>query len=811
MGRSKKKPAATRRVVTGVLLGTIAVLLALSIGARLDAYFSPPLASETEPTRVQHVVGWFGRFLADPILRVTGLWVGLLLPFGFAAIGARLLAGRVLPGTGRRAFLLAATSALLAAAFSALLAAEHSPVRELLAGSIGPVVLDAVRALFGQTGAVVVLAGAALCFLIAAALSDARVVRWMREGLGRAASIAGTGVAHASRALREDLGRTEETAKRSPRATKKAVVASRSGDEEDDEDEDELDEDDEEDDDDEDEDELDDEEEEPFDDEEEEDRDRAAAKAAGGTIPASVPVVVLPSRGEPPARPTGRPTSAMDMLQEIQTDPGVPYEAPPEDFLEADAEDTQTTAHEELLAGAKTLEKALRDFGVKGKVTQVQPGPLITRFEIEPAPGQKVAPIANLSDDLALALKARTIRIVAPIPGKAAVGIEVPNSNRAIVRLGPLFQSPSFRNDTSPLTIALGRTISGDPYCVALDRMPHLLVAGATGAGKSVCINTIITSIVYRAGPERVRFIMIDPKMLELMTYVGLPHLVPPVVTQPKEVAKILKWVVAEMDTRYRQLAHIGVRSIVDYNKRQEEEGAPPLPYLVVIVDELADLMLSTFRTEIEEAIARLAQMARAVGIHLVVATQRPSVDVITGVIKANFPSRIAFQVPSRIDSRTILDSMGAERLLGRGDMLYLGVGMSAPMRIHGSFISTEETTDIVEWLKTRHPQPESSSADGPSGGSELDLYPRERDDDLFEESARIIVAHQQGSVSLLQRRLKVGYARAARLVDMLEEAGIVGAFTGSKAREVLIPSLDELETKLQARRPASIGAKPGP
>jgi S-DNA-T family DNA segregation ATPase FtsK/SpoIIIE len=302
---------------------------------------------------------------------------------------------------------------------------------------------------------------------------------------------------------------------------------------------------------------------------------------------------------------------------------------------------------------------------------------------------------------------------------------------------------------------------------------------------------------------------MIDPKMLELMSYVGLPHVVPPVVTQPKEVSKILKWVVTEMETRYRQLAHAGVRSIVDYNKRQEEESAPPLPYLVVIVDELADLMLSTFRSEIEESIARLAQMARAVGIHLVVATQRPSVDVITGVIKANFPSRIAFQVPTRTDSRTILDSIGAERLLGKGDMLYLGVGMASPVRIHGSFVSTEETTDIVEWLKTRHPQTEAATAASAGGGDELDLYPRERDDELFEESARIIVAHQQGSVSLLQRRLKVGYARAARLVDMLEEAGIVGAFTGSKARDVLIPNLEELEKKLQARRPAPIGAKP--
>jgi S-DNA-T family DNA segregation ATPase FtsK/SpoIIIE len=300
---------------------------------------------------------------------------------------------------------------------------------------------------------------------------------------------------------------------------------------------------------------------------------------------------------------------------------------------------------------------------------------------------------------------------------------------------------------------------------------------------------------------------MIDPKMLELMSYVGLPHLVPPVVAHPKEVAKILKWVVAEMESRYRTLARSGVRSIIDYNRRQEEESASRLPYLVVIVDELADLMLSNLRSEIEESIARLAQMARAVGIHLVVATQRPSVDVITGVIKANFPSRIAFQVPTRTDSRTILDSIGAERLLGKGDMLYLGVGMSAPMRIHGSYVSTEETTDIVEWLKTRHPAAEN--APEPLSEEGIDLYPREREDDLFEESARIIVAHQQGSVSLLQRRLKVGYARAARLVDMLEEAGIVGAFTGSKAREVLIPNLEELEKKLAQNRQASLGGEP--
>jgi S-DNA-T family DNA segregation ATPase FtsK/SpoIIIE len=425
---------------------------------------------------------------------------------------------------------------------------------------------------------------------------------------------------------------------------------------------------------------------------------------------------------------------------------------------------------------------------------------VITRYEIEPAPGQKVAPIASLSDDIALALRSPSVRIVAPIPGKGAVGIEVPNPSPKVVRLGPLLETREYLNDESPLNIALGRSISGEPYCAALDRMPHLLVAGATGAGKSVCINTIITSLIYRAGPEVVRFVMIDPKMLELTTYVGLPHLIPPVVSQPKDAVKILKWAVGEMEARYRTLAHVGVRSIQDYNKRQAREQAPPLPYLVVILDELADLMLSNVRGELEESIARLAQMARAVGIHLVLATQRPSVDVITGVIKANFPSRIAFQVPTRTDSRTILDAIGAERLLGRGDMLYLGVGMSAPVRVHGSYISTEETTDIVEWLTTRNPRPEPSPESASLETGE-DLYPVDREDDLFEEAARILVAHQQGSISLLQRRLKVGYARAARLVDMMEEAGIVGPFTGSKAREIFVPTLEELEKHLSRSR----------
>lgn len=808
MGRSAKRKASgnTRRILSGIVLVTVSLLLTLSLAARVDSHFSAGAAEAR--SRVDEISGWFGRFLAVPVLAALGFWVAALLPYLSGAIGVRLLAGRPLPFTTSRYFVRAAIAALLASAVSALVVSNPA-TKALLAGSVGLPILHAFQALFGKSGAVIVLAASCIATALTFGLSESRLAAFVFSGVSHVARFVGSSLAATWQSLRDDLPQEEapkkKAAKKDSKKAKEAsqdpaidaaarpalLIESKRGTE--DEPEwiggaapavaiaDEGDE------------------EEDLEEDEEEDAEAAA----------SAPVVVLPSRGGPDEHRAPASASALEIIQEIQVDPEVPYQTPPEDFLEGDSEEGAAAAHEELVSNAMVLEKALRDFGVKGKVTQVQPGPVITRFEIEPAAGQKVAPIANLSDDLALALKARHIRIVAPIPGKAAVGIEIPNPRQATVRLGPLLQSTQYRGDPSPLNIALGRTISGEPFCAALDRMPHLLVAGATGAGKSVCINTIITSILYRAGPDRVRFIMVDPKMLELMTYVGLPHLVPPVVTQPKEVAKILKWVVNEMETRYRTLARSGVRSIVDYNRRQEEEGAKRLPYLVVIVDELADLMLSNLRSEIEESIARLAQMARAVGIHLVVATQRPSVDVITGVIKANFPSRIAFQVPTRIDSRTILDSMGAERLLGKGDMLYLGVGMAAPIRIHGSYVTTEETTDIVEWLKTRHPISEQS-AESFTEGSEIDLYPRDREDDLFEESARIIVAHQQGSVSLLQRRLKVGYARAARLVDMLEEAGIVGPFTGSKAREVLIPNLEELEKKLSANRQASSGADRG-
>jgi S-DNA-T family DNA segregation ATPase FtsK/SpoIIIE len=379
---------------------------------------------------------------------------------------------------------------------------------------------------------------------------------------------------------------------------------------------------------------------------------------------------------------------------------------------------------------------------------------------------------------------------VAPIPGKAAVGVEIPNHEMAVIYLKDIVTTDAFLNAPSELTLALGKDIGGAPYYAALEKMPHLLIAGTTGSGKSVCINSIIVSLLLRLGPDRLRMILIDPKMLELTVYNDVPHLVTSVVTEARDAARSLHWLTAEMERRYRHFAERGVRNLLSYNERYGSEE--PLPYIVVVVDELADLML-TDAGEIEAPIARLAQMARAVGIHLILATQRPSVDVLTGVIKANFPARIAFQVASRVDSRTILDMNGAESLVGRGDMLYLPAGEPEPHRVHGAFVSDKETERVVSFLKRyRAGTPRIdivSEALAGAGGAT-------GEDPLFEEAARIVITHQQGSVSLLQRRLKVGYSRAARLMDMLEAQGIVGPPDGSKAREVLadLSTLDGMQ-----------------
>lgn len=459
------------------------------------------------------------------------------------------------------------------------------------------------------------------------------------------------------------------------------------------------------------------------------------------------------------------------------------YEIPPLDLLEPPYGYRAGSDRKDLEANAVKLQETLSSFGVQVKVTEAHRGPTVTRYEVQPAVGVKVSRIVNLADDLALALAAKDIRIEAPIPGKAAVGIEVPNREVAIVTMREVIESTEFQASHSKLSIVLGRDISGSPIVGNLAKMPHLLVAGATGSGKSVCINGIITSVLYRAKPSEVKFIMIDPKMVELNVYNGIPHLLSPVVTDPKRAAYALKKVVQEMEHRYELFAKEGARNVEGYNALMAERSLLTLPYIIVIIDELADLMMVA-PGDVEDAICRIAQMARAAGIHLILATQRPSVDVITGVIKANIPSRIAFAVSSQMDSRTILDMGGAEKLLGRGDMLYLPVGESKPIRVQGAFLSDVEVERVVKYVK------EQQIASYP-----LDLtVPKEEMteekgdlDPLFWEAVKLVVDSEQASVSMIQRRLKVGYARAARLVDQMEERGIVGPFEGSKPREVLL------------------------
>jgi S-DNA-T family DNA segregation ATPase FtsK/SpoIIIE len=449
----------------------------------------------------------------------------------------------------------------------------------------------------------------------------------------------------------------------------------------------------------------------------------------------------------------------------------------------------------ELLDLSRVLERTLADFGVAGKVSEVHPGPVITLFEYEPAPGIKVNQILNRQDDLALALRAQRIRIVAPIPGKAAVGIEIPNRVKALVGFREIIASSAFQKTSDALPFALGKDVAGVPFTASLEKMPHLLIAGATGSGKSVCINTLIMSLLLRRTPSELRFIMIDPKMLELTPYNGIPHLRMPVVTDPKKAAQALRYSVKEMERRYQVLAKHGARNIEAYNRLGLDPSAEDakLPYLVVVVDELADLM-ALLPAEIEEPIGRLAQMARAVGIHLILATQRPSVDVITGMIKANFPSRIAFQVASRTDSRVILDMNGAESLLGHGDSLYLPAGKPEPYRIHGSYVSSEEIERVVSFLKSQGSAP--PIIDDTALEQATSVADSDADDDLYEEAMKLVVLHQQASTSMLQRRLKVGYSRAARLLDLLEERGIVGPSEGAKGREVLLSEHDFQERR---------------
>lgn len=479
-------------------------------------------------------------------------------------------------------------------------------------------------------------------------------------------------------------------------------------------------------------------------------------------------------------------------------------------LLDSATPSIHTLSEDALKAISHQVEMKLQDFGIDAQVTSVHPGPVITRFELQPAAGTKVSQISNLAKDLARSLSAISVRIVEVIPGKTTIGLEIPNEHRETVRLSEIISSKVFAEAKSPLTLALGKDISGVASVADLAKMPHLLVAGTTGAGKSVALNAMILSLLYNSTPNEVRMIMIDPKMLELSIYDGIPHLLAPVVIDMKEAANALRWCVAEMDMRYKLMANLKVRNITGFNKKVNDAikakepikdpfhpadselpagDLQPLPYIVVVVDELADMMMVVGK-KVEELIARLAQKARASGIHLVLATQRPSVDVLTGLIKSNIPTRIAFQVSSRVDSRTILDQMGAEQLLGHGDMLYMPPGTAIPTRIHGAFVDDHEVNNVVESLKkSGKPQYIEEVTTGPKNDNAMPGYNDDDEgDELYDDAVRIVTETRKASISGVQRRLKVGYNRAARMIEAMELAGIVGAAESNGSREVLAP-----------------------
>ena len=484
-----------------------------------------------------------------------------------------------------------------------------------------------------------------------------------------------------------------------------------------------------------------------------------------------------------PAELPGAPSLAMGKPAAAGINPA--YGLPPVSLLKKPNRPRLTRVPKEVADNARILEQTLDSFGVSAKVINTCQGPTVTRYELEPAPGVKVSKIVNLADDLSLKLASSGVRIEAPIPGKAAIGIEVPNKELSGVALREVLEADEFQRSSSGLTVALGKDIAGQPIVTDLAKMPHLLVAGATGSGKSVCINTLITSVLFKARPDEVKLVLIDPKMVELSNYNGIPHLLTPVVTDAKKAAAALNWAVQEMERRYEVFATAGVRDISRYNELHPEVR---LPLILIIIDELADLMMVA-PVDVEDAICRLAQKARAAGLHLVLATQRPSVDVITGTIKANVPSRISFAVSSQVDSRTILDMAGAEKLLGKGDMLFYPVGASKPLRVQGAFIGDTGVEDLVSYIKEQAEPEYTEGITTVEAGSADKEEAAHYEDELLEEAVRMVLETGQASVSMLQRKFRIGYTRAARLIDTMEEMKIVGPNIGSKAREIIMNS----------------------
>jgi DNA segregation ATPase FtsK/SpoIIIE, S-DNA-T family len=490
------------------------------------------------------------------------------------------------------------------------------------------------------------------------------------------------------------------------------------------------------------------------------------------------------------------PAPKQEVFEFMKTDAG--FQLPSINFLDDPDVVTENVDDENLRMLSKLLEKKLEDFGVRGEVVTILPGPVVTTFEYEPAPGVKINKIVNLSDDLALTLRATSIRIVAPIPGKAVIGIEIPNTDRQIVRFKDVVISSAYVKSKSHLAICLGKDIVGNPVAAELEKMPHLLIAGATGTGKSVALNAMICSFLYKSTPDDVRFIMIDPKRIELSTYSGIPHLITPVVTDAKKATNALFWAVREMERRYELLSEKKTKNIKQYNQKigkeksaTEDEPPERLPYIVIVIDELADLMMVASR-DVEVALTRLAQMARASGIHLILATQRPSVDVLTGIIKANFPTRLTFQVSSKTDSRTIIDTNGAENLLGDGDMLFMPPGTAKLQRIHGAFISEAELARIAEFLRAQQTPEFDLDITKPPVEDKASLD-KEDHDERYDDAVALVTQSGQASISMVQRHLRIGYNRAARIIETMEREGIVGPSDGVKPREVLVRNYDDI------------------
>ncbi|BFU92343.1 MAG: DNA translocase FtsK 2 [Nitrospira sp.] len=774
-----------QREVIGVILIALSLLMLLSLLSFVpgEARIVADGASDTNPPR--NLIGSFGALLAGAFFYGLG-GAAYLFPFLLGRLGFRCFSQ--VPVSLR---LRTAASSLAAVFFlSAFLHLETTGVptltsgmisRGMAGGVVGQTIADGLRAVFAGTGAhILIITGFLVSLLLTTPLSLAEAVRRMPERWAALREGVSAVMPERSTAVQKEVGNRRSRVKPS----RSSAVAL------------------------------------------EEEADAESIEDAE-PIPALTPLTPI-IQPFPVTTPTLE-AQATEPEPVVRPAEPVDYRLPdPEILLSDPSGPMDRMSDEELRAQSEVLSRALMSFGIEGIVTEVRPGPVVTMYEFEPAPGTKVSRIVNLADDLALALKATSLRIVAPLPGKSVVGIEVPNRSRETVSLKEVVMSEAFRRARSRLTLALGKDIFGAPMTADLKTMPHLLVAGATGAGKSVSLNTMLLSILFSAKPSEVKLLLIDPKMLEFQSYEGIPHLLRPVITEPKSAARGLGWVVAEMERRYKLLAEAGVRNIDAYNRKvaglqevfaenhpagveqppmqflSEEERLSagetsiaegergcmqpkptppePLPFIIVMIDELADLMMVAPK-DVEDKIARLAQMARASGIHLVLATQRPSVDVLTGLIKANFPARIAFQVSSKTDSRTILDANGAEALLGRGDMLYLASGTGRLARLHGSFVSDDDVRSVVEFVKNQA---------SPIYNQELQSLKleaaaeEEAKDEVYEQAKELILSTGQASASLIQRRLRVGYPRAARMIEQMESEGIVGAAGRDGRREVL-------------------------